>query len=146
MTWIFANVWKFFFITVLCIREGLTKSGTFHFLGGPARVIFHFHFFWFQMQNGLKSILDIEIFLHVDTGWQKRSEKSFHQFWHINKVKLLFFWYLLRGHIHPFTLITLTKPWWLLFWSKIRMQKILGNAKKCHFMLILANCLYQKAF
>ena len=117
-------------------REGLKKRVENSTLESKG----HFPHSIFLVPNGLKSILDIEIFFHVQDG-RKEVKKSFHQFWHKNKVKLLFFWYQLRGHIHPFTQITLTKPWWLLFWS--RMQKILRNAKKCHFRLILPNWLFQ---
>ena len=65
--------------------------------------------------------------------------------WHKNKVKLLFFAHHLRGNIHPFTLITLTKPWCLLFWSKISIEKILRNTQKCHFRPISVNWLQHKA-
>ena len=63
-------------------------------------------------------------------GLTKRMKKSNTLVWHKNKVKLLFFAHQLSGNIHPFTLITLTKPWCLLFWTKISMQKIFRNAQK----------------
>ena len=79
-------------------------------------------------------------------GVQEKVKKSNHLFWHKNKVEFLLITHQLRGNICPFCLITLTKPWCLLFWSRISMQKILRNAKKCHFRPILAKSLYRKAY
>ena len=93
-----------------------------------------------QILLNFQYILMLEIL-----GLTKGMKKSNTLVWHKNKDKLLYFAHQLRSNIHPFTLITLTKPWCLLFWSKISMQKILRNAHKCHFRPTLANWLHQKA-
>ena len=84
--------------------------------------------------------------LHIHTGCPRKSEKSNHLVWYKNEVEFLFLAHQLRGNMCPFCLITLIKPLCLLFCSKTSMQKIHRNAKKCHFRLILANWLYQKAY
>ena len=76
---------------------------------------------------------------------QKEWKKSNHLVWHKNKVELLFLTHELRGNLHLFCLITKTKTWSQLFWSKLSMQKILRNAKKCHFRPILVKWLFQIA-
>ena len=50
---------------------------------------------------------------HVQGG-RKEVKKSNHFVLCKNKVKMLFLAHQLRGNIHPFSLITLTKPWHFL--------------------------------
>ena len=80
--------------------------------------------------------MEDHILIGPDTGCPRKSEKSNHLVWHKNKVEFLFLAHQLRSNICPFCLIKLTKPWCLLFWSKIRMQKILRSAKSPIFGLV----------
>jgi len=69
----------------------------------------------------------------------KLAEEKFDFFIQGGRKEVLLFAHQLKGNIHPFSLITLRKTWHLLFWSKIRMQKILKIAQKFNFLPIFVN-------
>ena len=89
-----------------------------------------------RMKASLQSdLLETTIYQTKYTGCHKKWEKSNHLFWCKNRVKLLIVAHHLGGNITPFSLLTLTIPWWHFLKSKLRMQKMLKNDQNSHIGL-----------